>query len=379
MEAKPRLIPFDAATARVEALVAPLAAELVRLAEASGRVLARNLRAAAAVPAANQALADGFAVRAEATLGAAAYNPLDLPLLAIATGDALPPGTDAVVALDAAEPSLPGHIAVVEAVAPGQNVMRRGATAAAGAVVAADGTRLAARHLGLLAAAGIAQVPVIRRPRVAILLVAIAAVDTPDANAPMLRAAVARDGGIAADAEVLPRDRPAIAAALAAVEADMALLAGGTGPGADDHAAAALAGVGELAFHGVALLPGESAGFGRTSGGMPVALLPGMPAACLCAYELLAGRAVRRLGGRDPALPYRVRRLRVARKLVSAIGVTEVCPIRLGPDDTVEPLPSLAEIGLAAAAAADGFVVVAAEREGYPPGAEIGAYLYEDA
>jgi len=66
------------------------------------------------------------------------------------------------------------------------------------------------------------------------------------------------------------------------------LVMGGTGRGVDDHAAAALAAVGQLAVHGVALLPGETTGLGQTVGGVPVVLLPGAPAACLWSYELLA-------------------------------------------------------------------------------------------
>jgi molybdopterin biosynthesis enzyme len=71
---------------------------------------------------------------------------------------------------------------------------------------------------------------------------------------------------------------------------DIVLVIGGTGPGIDDHSAAALAEAGELAIHSVALRPGETAGLGHTVR-VPVVLLPGMPAAL--SVEL---RAVRRTG-----------------------------------------------------------------------------------
>jgi len=66
-----------------------------------------------------------------------------------------------------------------------------------------------------------------------------------------------------------------------------------------------------------------------------------------------------------------------AGKIVSAIGMTEICPVRRGAGDTVEPVPSFAEAGLMAAVAADGFVIVAAGSEGYPQGARVTAHLYE--
>ena len=107
-------------------------------------------------------------------------------------------------------------------------------------------------------------------------------------------------------------------------------------------------------------------------------LLPGTPAACLWSYELFAGRAIRRLGGRDPGLPYRSREMTVGRKIVSAIGMTEICPVCCGAGDTVTPLPSFAETGLMAAVESDGFVIIPEASEGSPQGAPVTVYLYED-
>jgi molybdopterin molybdotransferase len=193
----------------------------------------------------------------------------------------------------------------------------------------------------------------------------------------MIRAAVERDGGVIGEYVAVERDQTAMAAALVPPGANIVLVIGGTGPGSDDHSAAALAESGELAIHGVALRPGETAGLGRSASGVPVVLLPGTPAACLWSYELFAGRAIRRLGGRSPELPYRPRELITARKIVSAIGMTEFCPVRCGAGDTVEPLPSFAETGLMAAVGADGFVIVSEGSEGHPEGAPVTVYLYE--
>ena len=153
---------------------------------------------------------------------------------------------------------------------------------------------------------------------------------------------------------------------------------GGTGPGREDQSAAALAAAGELAIHGIALYPGETAGLGRTRAGVPVILLPGSPAACLCCYELLAGRAIRRLGGGDPSLPHRSLMMTTARKIVSVIGMTEIVPVSCRPGDSIEPVAPFSEIGLMAAANADGFVIVPETSEGYPQGASVNVYLYGD-
>ena len=67
-----------------------------------------------------------------------------------------------------------------------------------------------------------------------------------------------------------------------------------------------------------------------------------------------------------------------ARKIVSAIGMTEIVPVSRRPGDTIEPIAPFSEIGLMAAASADGFVIIPETSEGYPPGASVNVYLYDD-
>jgi molybdopterin molybdotransferase len=343
-------------------------------------VLTKDIDAARPIPAGNRATRDGFAVVAAATIGASSYNPIGLPLIAVAAGDALPTGTDAVVPLEVAEPDGQTAIEVIAAVAAGDNVEQQGAIAPAGAMLVRAGMRLAARHIGLLASAGVSAIPVVRQPHVRILVLKPGKTGaSEDSDGPMICVAVERDGGVVEECVTVERDRSAITAALATPDADIALLIGGTGSGPDDHSAAAVAEAGELSIHGVALRPGETAGLGRTASGLPVVLLPGSPAACLWSYELLCGRAIRRLGGRGSELPYRSREMTTVRKVVSSLGMTEVFPVRCGLDDTIEPLPSFAEIGLMGAVAADGFVIVPQGSEGFPQGARVTVYLYEDA
>ena len=291
----------------------------------------------------------------------------------------MPAGTDAVVPLQLAEPDDQACIEVIEAVAAGDNVEQQGAIATIGATLVPARKRLAARHIGLLTLAGLSRVSVVRHPRVRILITKPTKAGAwEDSNGLMIRVAVERDGGVIGECLAVERHRVTIRAALVETEADIVLVIGGTGPGGDDHSAAALADAGELAIHGVALRPGETAGLGRTVSGVPVVLLPGAPASCLWAYELFAGAAIRRLGGRNTELPYRSREMITARKIVSSLGMTEICPVRCGSGDTVEPLPSFSETGLMAAVSADGFVIVPQGSEGYPQGARVTVYLYEE-
>jgi molybdopterin molybdotransferase len=361
-------VSIESALAWIDGATRRLEAEEVLLERAADRVVAADLRAHTPIPAADCAAIDGFAVLASESLGAGTYNPLVLSAEAVEAGEKLPPGTDAVVPFDHAEPESPGRVVLVEPIAPGANLERRGAVAESGKVLVRAGTQLAPHHLGMLAAAGFTRLPVIRRPLVRLVIAATERSGPPiDSNGPMLRALIARDGGMVVASELIE----AFAAG-----ADMIVVAGGTGRGDGDRSAAALAAQGSLDIRGVALIPGETASFGRASAGAAAMLLPGTPAACLWNYELFAGRAIRRLAGRDSDLPYRSSSATTARKIVSPIGIAEICAIRRLPDDRVEPVASFSEAGLMAAIEADGFVIVPAASEGYPAGATITAYFY---
>src|ERR1700730_16586358 len=94
----------DAVIAWVDATAHHLDTEDAPLRTARGRVLTEDMRAVWAIPTSDRAAVEGLAVQASASLGASAYNPVRLPLIAVAAGDALPAGTDAVVPLESGEP-----------------------------------------------------------------------------------------------------------------------------------------------------------------------------------------------------------------------------------------------------------------------------------
>src|SRR5262249_46279854 len=122
-----------------------------------------------------------------------------------------------------------------------------------------------------------------------------------------------------AEAAMLADRYDAVRAAIDGANADVILVSGGSSVGKEDHAPRVVAELGELSVHGVALRPASPTGLGFVRG-RPVFLLPGNPVSCLCAYDLFAGEAIRRLGGRRPGLPYRTSVLPLARKIASAIG-----------------------------------------------------------
>jgi molybdopterin molybdotransferase len=372
------LLDVEGAAAWLLARIAPLPAEPISTAVACGRVAAAAVLAPEDLPREGRAAIDGYALAAEDTIGAAGYLPLSLTVpgqaVPVAAGAALPRGTDAVLPLERAAPAA-GAIEVIDPLAPGDNVVMAGEEARAGDLLVAAGRPLRAADLGLLALAGVPSVAVVRRPVVRLL---IARAAMPDTDGPLLAALLARDGALVERPALPAADDCGVAlqAALREPGADLLLVAGRTGPAADDHAPAALAAVGRVMIRGIALAGAETACLGL-AGEVPALLLPGAPAACLWGYELIAAAAVRRLGGRPAALPYVRRDGRLARKIVSAIGLGEAVPLRRGAEGWM-PLAFGGPPSLARAASADGFVLVPAGSEGFAAGSHVPIYRRDE-
>jgi molybdopterin molybdotransferase len=377
-----------------------LAREEVRLTDAAFRVLAREVTSRVDVPSFARSMMDGFALRGEDTYGAGPYNPLRLRILGtclpgepfagrVKTGDAvrimtgapLPEGADAVLPVENTELDGECLLALGE-VSAGKHVGQRGEDIQAGDVAGDAGRLLRPQDIGLLSSIGVGQVVVIRRPRVRILITGneLLPAGTPpvgcriaDANGPMLAALVTRDGGEPVSLGIIPDDAEAIRNALEG-QVDVVLVSGGSSVGQEDHVPRLLAEHGELAVHGVAMRPSSPTGMGRHQGRL-VFLLPGNPVSCLCAYDFFAGRAIRALAGRCKDWPYRRVRARLRRKLVSTVGRVDYARVQVCGQEA-EPLAVSGASILSSTTRADGFVIVPADSEGYPPGTEVDVYLY---
>ena len=394
--------------ALIDERIAPLDSEWTSIHCAAGRRLAEPVVAPVAVPGFVRSAMDGYAVRGEETFGAGPYNELSFHLVGLSlpgrscdavvgsgqavrimTGAPMPTGADAVVMAEhAREEGTVVH--VNDPVAPRKNVGRIGEDIEAGDTLFAPPRTLRPQDVAVCAAVGVDRAPVIRRPTVAILVTGdelLPAGRKPhgcrivDANSVLLRALIERDGAlVAADAgqpaPILPDDRETIRAALRDCRADCILVSGGSSVGQEDHAPMLVAELGELAIHGLALRPASPAGMGFIRS-RPVFLMPGNPVSCLCAYDLFAGRAIRRLGGRDAAFPYRRVTLPLARKISSVAGRVDYMRVRIV-DSAVEPLAVSGASILSSTTRADGFTVVPKDSEGYPAGAEVDVYRYDN-
>jgi molybdopterin molybdotransferase len=389
----------------------PLASEDVAAVACTGRILATSIDSPVDVPAFDRSAMDGYAVRGADTFGASAYDPVRLTLVGeslpgrpcaasvgegeavrIMTGAPLPEGADAVVMAEVCEEE-DGRIEVREAVAPRKNVGAVGEDIRRGDHLLDAGRRLRPQDAALLASMGIGVVPCVRTPLVRLVVTGdelLPAGSEPegakivDSNSVMLAALVERDGGVPLPFDLLPDDPEAIRKALAARDADVVLVSGGSSVGQEDHAPRLVAELGQLDFHGIAMRPSSPTGIGRLGPGPDgpdherfVFLLPGNPVSCLCAYEFFAGPTLRALGGRKRAWPHARVKLPLARKISSSLGRTDYVRVAIERGQVVPLATSGASI-LSSTVRADGVVIVPRDTEGYPEWAEVEVRLYDE-
>ncbi|MFC5994707.1 gephyrin-like molybdotransferase Glp [Pseudonocardia hispaniensis] len=378
--------------------------QTVPLAAALHRVPAAEVLAPAPLPGFTRSTVDGFAVRAADTYGASEGLPSYLDLLgavrmgsapevsvspggcvAMPTGGVLPAGADAVVMVEFTAETMPGTIEVTRPVAPGGGLVRADEDVPAGAALVPAGRPLRASDLGLLAAAGVTDVGVHARPRVVIVSTGDEVVppDTAelvvgqvrDATASALAALVTDAGGEPRVAGIVPDDPGALETTLRAVlpTADLVVVSAGSSVGARDETAAAVAALGTVWCHGLAIKPGKPTLL-ADCGGVPVVGLPGNPLSALVVFRLVGVPLVWRLAGCAVPPPEPSTRAVLSRDLASAAGRLDVVQVQLR-EGVAEPVFGPSAL-LSVLTRADGYVVVPEPATGLDAGVEVEVVLY---
>jgi molybdopterin molybdotransferase len=301
--------------------------EIVALEAALGRVLAEDVVARETLPSFARATMDGYAVRAADTHGASEQSPAYLrvvddvptgvvPAVAVGlrqavrthTGAMIPPGADAVVMVE--DTNLHGdEVEVLDAAAPGENVLAVGEDVRADAVAIPAGRRLRAAELGGLAALGVTRVAVRARPRIAIVstgdeVVPAGATPGPahvrDVNGTTVAAVVTQAGGVAVPCGIVPDDAVELERVLRAAldGADAVVLSAGSSVSVRDLTAQVVARLGApgVLVHGIAIKPGKPTVLAICDG-TPLVGLPGNPASALVVAWRIVRPLVRLLGG----------------------------------------------------------------------------------
>jgi putative molybdopterin biosynthesis protein len=319
----------DAIQAFQEALKPkPLGSEAVSLDRLIGRVLAANVIAPVDTPPFDRSVVDGFAVcsvdLALASGGAPVRLKLNNEVIAcgsvpqlilgsrtttpIATGGPIPRGADAVVMMEHTELE-GGDILVKRAVAPGQNISFAGSDIARGQTLLHKGAVIGAREIGMLAAVGLAEVEVWRKPRVAVISTGSELIQPGeplrpaaiyDSNGAIVAAALEENGCTPIRFGAVPDDEEKLSDAVgfAVKNYDAVILSGGTSKGSGDltHRIVDRLGNPGVVVHGVALKPGKPLCL-AVCDGKPVVVLPGFPTSAMFTFYDIVAPMLRILAG----------------------------------------------------------------------------------
>ncbi len=404
---------FEEALARILALGAPpLSSELAPLEDLDGRVLAEDVVAGFDLPGFDYSAMDGYALAVE-ELGAA-EPPFRLPvrgesrtggvpgaltsgsMMRIFTGAAIPSGADTVVMQE--HVTRDGDVAVVtRRPRLGQHIRRRGEDIATGTVALTKGVRLRPAHLSLAAALDLAEIPVAKRPDVAILVTGdelrrpgtdpvpgtIA-----ESNTVVLRAMARRAGARARALPFVRDERAATERAFAAAldSSDVVVTVGGVSVGDHDLVRPALEAVGViLEFWRVAMKPGKPLAVGRfPRAGRRDAIvigLPGNPASAIVTFALFGIPLLRALQGDLRPFPV-TRRARMTRAHAHDPGRLELARATLAQAEdghfTATTVGNQASGAVTSMSSADAIVLIPAEANGIPAGGEVDVLLASD-
>ncbi len=314
--------------------VTVLPAERVPLLEGLGRVLAEEIVARYDLPIFPNSSMDGYAVRSVDVLQAGIEKPVSLQVIGdisagsedtitliegtavrITTGAPIPGGADAVVPVeDTNEPwrgherPLPERIEINRSVQRGAYVRFPGEDVQSGTSILSPGCALRPQEIGILAAMGFVEVPVVRKPRVGILATGDELVDV---ETPLSSGKIRNSNSYTQAAQVTTLKAKPIILGIAkdtvdavsqklklGIEQDVDLFvtSAGVSVGAYDVVKALLEQEGDIKFWRVRMRPGKPLTFGSYEG-VPFFGLPGNPVSAMVSFERFARPAILKMGG----------------------------------------------------------------------------------
>jgi len=386
--------------------VKPVGVETLKFDRTFGRVLAEDVVSKVDIPPFDRSAMDGYAVRTSDTFGASESKPVRLHVVGsiaigsstklrvgkgeaakIMTGAPMPAGANAVVMVEntrVAGEKIDVHISLT----PGKHISMRGEDVKKGDIVLKRGRKLRPQDVGMLGSLNKLYVKVSRKPRVAILATGgelkqpgrkLGKAEITDINSYSLAAAVSNCGG-QPDRLGTVRDVKALIkrAILRASDHDMVLLSGGSSVGERDLVPDAIANLGKILFHGVAIRPGGPTAFGIVKG-KPIFALAGFPVSSLVAFDMLARPALRAMQGLPADRGYPRVKAKLTREVISTGGRANVLRIKLryaSGELLADPISITGSGMLSSMTDANGFVVIPKNVKGLKEGAEVEVELY---
>lgn len=359
--------------------------------EALGRVTAEPVFAHVSMPNYHASAMDGIAVRASSTYGASEQQPIrlkrDVDYQVIDTGDPIPSGFDAVIMIEHIHQVDGETVEIMEPVAPWQHIRPIGEDVVAGEMIVPAFHRLRPVDLGALLAGGVLQVPVLRKPRVAVIPTGTELIPPAETvregeiiefNGTVFSAFLTEWGAEPLYKGIVPDEYDRLKAALeqAVQEADLVILNAGSSAGSEDYTVHVIQELGQVLTHGVATRPGKPVIVGIVNG-KPVIGLPGYPVSAYLALEWFVRPLVHHYYRLLEPERQRIK-AKLGRRVVSVMGAEDFVRMTIGYVDgqyIANPLTRAAGVTMSMVRA-DGLLRIPPGHLGYEQGEEAELELY---
>jgi molybdopterin molybdotransferase len=376
----------------------------IPLNEAYNQVLAENVVAEEDLPRFDRSAVDGYAVRADDTTGASQTKPLlfrvtegeELTDTAhreakqLWTGNPIPKGANAVVMLENTKKA-DSKMEVWTQAAPHDNVMRKGEDLKKGDVAVHAGTRLKPYHLALLGALGNSEVKVVEKPKIAILATGneLAKAGDERGEKQIWESNRVMIAGMCSELDVEPLDlglakdnvdEIAEAITLGLKIADAVITTGGTSVGGLDLVPDAVNKVGKpgIVVHGIAMRPAMPTALAVLEG-KPVMVLSGNPVAAIAGFEVFARPLICKLLGMPKEESRPTVKAVMSKKIATALGRKNFVRVRViqkNDELIAEPVSAKGSGNLTTMTRANGFVIVAENREGLTEKEKVTVHMF---
>jgi len=374
-----------------------------------GRILAEDIYANIDLPPFDRSTVDGYAVIAEDTFGSSPINPTILKIVneiecginpnnikplnsgecsVIFTGAPLPPNANAVVMVENAKRKN-GLVEIYKQVQPFSNVSRKGEDFKKGEIVAKKGTRIKAWHIGAITSFNIKEISVYRKIKVALIstgseLREVGSIIKPgeiiNTTKPLLKALLKEKDCEIIDLGSVPDDMDKIKEKIiiGLNSSDILIITGGSSLGKKDIVPEAINDIAKpgLIFHGVAIRPGKTMGFGA-NGDKLIFMISGLPVAAMISFIAFIEPAIDKILNCFPE-PKPIIKARLSRRVANPVGFKSFMRVfvkRINNSYIAEPLRLTGSGILSTLTKANGILIIPENIEGYEENEEIEVLL----
>jgi putative molybdopterin biosynthesis protein len=361
---------------------------------ALSRITAEPVFAKLSQPAYHSCAMDGIATRSHLTFGASETNPRRLRLgeeaVYVDTGDPLPRGFDSVIMVEDLIETTPLEVAIISPARPWQHVRTVGEDIVATELVLPENHKIRAFDLGALLAAGVTQVMVRRKPKVAIIPTGDELIlpgttpevgDITEFNSRLIGGLVQEWGGEPIFWDIVPDEPQALTEAVvkASLSADIIVVNAGSSAGSEDYTSDIVKSLGELFVHGVAIKPGKPTILGIVDN-KPFFGIPGYPVSAALSCELFLLPLLAKMLGQTVKERTMINAT-LARRIVSVPGMDEFIRVKVGKVGgryVASPLARGAG-AIMSLVRADGYIEIPGSSQGIQESSEVAVHLLRDA